>query len=222
MLRRSRATLCAWLLLSSLAISQSRNAADLQFQTKSLQSAGIGHFYIATIVVTGGTAPLQWKVIKGKLPPGIALQPTSGILRGTPTAPGDYNFTVSVSDATHKTISANFTIKVEDYLTVRWKKGPTLDGNTLSGTVEVSNGSRDVFDQTVIIVAVNEIGKAFALGYQHFNLLPQSQQVIPYSSSLPNGHYIVNVDAVADIRARDLIRRAQLQTQQPITVNVNR
>ena len=57
--------------------------------------------------------------------------------------------------------------------------------NIIAGTVEVSNGSRDIYDQTVIIVAVNEIGKAFALGYQHFDLSPQSQQFIPYSSSLP-------------------------------------
>jgi hypothetical protein len=86
----------------------------------------------------------------------------------------------------------------------------------------VSNGSRSPYDQTVIIVAVNEFGKAFALGYQRFNLPAQAQQVIPYSSSLPNGHYIVHVDAVAEIPARNLIRRARLQTPQPITVDVNR
>lgn len=222
MLRRPRLALLGVLLLSSLSNAQPHAASDLRFQTASLPPASIGRPYTATIQVTGGTPPLQWKVIQGKLPPGISLQPTSGILSGTPTAPGNYSFIVAISDATPQTKTASFTIRVEDYLTVQWKTGPMLDSNTLSGNVEVSNASRDTYDQTVIIVAVNEIGKAFALGYQHFNLLPQTQQVIPYSSSLPNGYYIVHVDAVAEIPERNIIRRARLQTQQPITVDVNR
>jgi Putative Ig domain len=208
--------------LSALCNAQSRAVADLRFQTSSLPNASIGRPYSAPIVVTGGTPPLEWKLIQGRLPPGISLQSTSGILSGSPTAPGNYNFTVTVFDTTPKTITANFTIRVEDYLVVRWKTGPTLSSNVVSGTVEVANNSRDIYDQTVIIVAVNEIGKAFALGYQHFDLPPQGQQVIPYSSSLPNGYYVVNVDAVAEIKAANVIRRDRLQTQQPIRVNVNR
>jgi hypothetical protein len=233
MFRRTTRGLLGVLLFSSLPLSgaqsrgtssgaQSREASDLRFQTGSLPTASVRRPYSATILVTGGTAPLQWKVVQGRLPPGISLQSTSGILSGTPTAPGVYSFTVSVSDATPKTITATFTIRVEDYLVVRWKDGPTLDSNTLSGTVEVANTSRDTYDQTIIIVAVNEIGKAFALGYQHFNLSPQTEQVIPYSSSLPNGYYIVHVDAVAEIPAASIIRRARLQSQQIFTVIVNR
>jgi hypothetical protein len=221
MSRQTLVALLGLLLFATVSIAQSPAASDLRFQTTSLPNASIGRPYSATIVATGGTPPLQWQVVQGKLPPGINLQPTSGILSGTPTAPGNYSFAVAVSDATPTTITANFTIRVEDYLTVQWRSGPTLDQNTVSGTVEVSNSSRDTYDQTVIIVAVNEIGKAFALGYQHFNLSPQTRQVIPYSSSLPNGYYIVHVDAVAEIPARNIIRRARLQTQQPMTVNVN-
>ena len=196
--------------------------SNLQIQTQPLPSATIDKPYSATLPANGGIPPLRWKLTKGALPPGITLQPASGILSGTPTSPGEYNFTVAVTDAASQTASANFTIKVEDYLSVSWKQPPALKENVLSGTVEVSNGSRDTFDQTVIIVAVNESGRATALGYQRFNLAPQKKQVIPYSSLLPNGHYIVHVDAVAEIPARNLIRRARLQTQNPITVNVNR
>src|SRR4051812_1632661 len=215
--RRLGLTLLTLALLRTLAIAQS-----LQVQTASLPPASIGRPYTANIQVNGGTPPFQWKLTKGKLPPGFALEATSGILNGTATTPGDYNFTISVTDSARSSAAGTFTIKVEDYLSLRWKQGPTLNENIVSGTVEVSNGSRDIYDQTVIIVAVNEIGKAFALGYQHFNLSPQSQQVIPYSSLLPNGHYMVHVDAVAEMPARHLIRRARLQTQQAIEVNVNR
>ncbi len=212
----------ALLFLSAVALAQPRSASDLQIQTQPLPSASIGRPYTATLQANGGTPPFQWKLTKGTLPPGINFQTASGSLSGTPTAAGDYNFTISVTDSARNNTSGNFIIRVEDYLAVRWKEGPTLTENTIAGTAEVSNGSRDVYDQTVIIVAVNEIGKAFALGYQHFNLSPHSQQVIPYSSSLPNGHYLVHVDAVAEIPARHLIRRARMQTQQAIQVNVNR
>ncbi len=218
MLRRNVLVVDAVLLLTVVALTQS----NLQITQQSLPSASIDKPYSTTIQTTGGTPPLQWKVSKGTLPPGITLQSSSGILSGTPTSPGEYTVTVSVTDAAPKTASANFTIKVEDYLTVRWKQPPTLKDNVLSGTVEVSNASRDTYDQTVLIVAVNDFGKAFALGYQRFNLRGQKQQVIPYSSLLPNGHYIVHVDAVAEIPARNIIRRARLQTSNPITVNVNR
>ena len=85
---------------------------------------------------------------QGRLPPGISLQSTSGILSGIPMSPGNYYFTVTVSDAIPKTITANFTIRIEDYLVARWKTGPTLDSNTISGSVEVANNSNDTYDQT--------------------------------------------------------------------------
>jgi hypothetical protein len=220
MLRRALLGLLSLLLFHAPAQTRAPSE-EIRVQTKALPPANIGHPYEATIQAIGGTPPLQFLVTRGVLPPGIRLQP-SGMLIGTPRAAGNYTFTVSIADATRKTVTASFVIGVEDYLTVRWKDGPRLDTNTLSGSVEVVNNSPDGFDQTVIIVAVNEIGKAFALGYQHFNLAPQTQQAIPYSSSLPNGHYNVHVDAVAEIPARQVIRRARLQTLQPITIDVNR
>jgi hypothetical protein len=215
--RRNGLLLSALLMLSLLAYGQ----ASLQVQPQSLPSGSIGKPYSSTIHVTGETPPLQWKVTKGALPPGISLQATSGILSGTPTTAGQYNFTGSVTEAANKSASGNFTLTIEDYLTVNWKHPPTLKENVLSGSVEISNGSRESYDQTVIIVAVNEFGKATALGYQHFNLAPQQKQVVPFSSLLPNGHYIVHVDAVAEISARNVIRRARLQTPNAITENVN-
>jgi len=64
----------------------------------------------------------------------------------------------------------------------------------------------------VIVVAVNEIGKAFALGYQHFDLLPKTkEQEIPFESQLPGGRYTVRVDAVGEVSAKNRIYRAARQ-----------
>jgi hypothetical protein len=208
-------------LLLSTSVAQTTKPPEIQVQTRALPDAFLGRSYDALIQPLGATPPVQFALTKGSLPPGIILQ-ASGALNGMPKTGGIYSFTVTITDAVHKPVSTNFTIRVLDYLTVEWKDGPRLDSNTLSGSVELTNNSGETFDQTVIIVAVNEIGKAFALGYQHFNFGPQSQQAIPYSSMLPNGVYLVHVDAVAEIPARKVIRRARLQTQQPIMINVNR
>jgi len=46
---------------------------------------------------TGGTAPSNWSVISGSLPPGVTLS-GAGLLAGTPTASGSYSFGVRVTD----------------------------------------------------------------------------------------------------------------------------
>jgi hypothetical protein len=220
--RHHRFALCLLLLCLCIADLARAQGPNLELQTKLLPQASTARPYNAMIEVSGGKPPLQWKVVSGKLPPGITLEPNSGVLNGTPTSPGRYRFTVAVSDASGKKVVHDFTINIENYLVAMFKEGPSLSSNVLSGTIEVKNGSRESYDLTVIIVAINEIGKAFALGYQHFTLSPQAQEVIPYSSSLPNGSYVVHVDAIGKILVRGVIRYASLQTRGSLVVNVNR
>ncbi len=46
-----------------------------------------------------GQGPWTWAVTSGKLPAGLALGQTTGIVAGTPTTPGVYNFTITVTDS---------------------------------------------------------------------------------------------------------------------------
>ncbi|WP_332676496.1 putative Ig domain-containing protein [Brevundimonas sp.] len=54
--------------------------------------------YSETLTATGGVGPNTLAVTAGALPPGISLS-SSGVLSGTPTTPGVYNFTVTPSDS---------------------------------------------------------------------------------------------------------------------------
>jgi gliding motility-associated-like protein len=63
----------------------------------SLPNGSMSTAYSQTITASGGTAPYSYTITAGSLPPGINL--LSGTLSGTPTADGDYNFTVSATDA---------------------------------------------------------------------------------------------------------------------------
>jgi hypothetical protein len=59
---------------------------------------------------------------------------------------------------------------------------------------------------------VNEIGKAFALGYQHLSVAPDTNlSEIPFISQLPAGRYTVRADAIAEIVPRRKIFRAARQ-----------
>ncbi len=213
------------LLLASGALAQSADPTRLRFVTQSLPTGTVGRLYDTTIKVQGGQGPFQWTLTKGALPPGIRLQGNTGAISGTPARVGVFRFSIHVVDqGTNAKIDREFVIEVQGPLLLEWVDPPRLTGNTIAGRIKVTNSSArgDSFDLTVIIVAVNEVGKAFALGYQHFTLAQNVDQVIPFSSTVPNGRYIVHVDAVAEVPARKAIFRARLQTQAPLVVNVNR
>jgi hypothetical protein len=55
--------------------------------------------YSTTLVATGGVGPFNWSIISGQFPPGLALSATNGVISGTPTQAGPFNFTVRVNDS---------------------------------------------------------------------------------------------------------------------------
>ncbi len=77
--------------------------APLQISTTMVSSgAGVGGFYIQFLVATGGTGPYSWSVSTGPLPPGLSLS-SSGVLAGTLTAAGTFNFAVEATDSSAPT-----------------------------------------------------------------------------------------------------------------------
>lgn len=66
--------------------------------TDSLLPAGtLGVDYALTFAAAGGTAPYTWGVAGGTLPPGLSLN-GAGVLTGTPTNAGTFNFTAQLTD----------------------------------------------------------------------------------------------------------------------------
>jgi len=65
----------------------------------SLDTGTIGIEYSATLQAQGGTPPYQWEITAGDLPPGVNLDENSGIISGTPTITGSYDFTVKAYDS---------------------------------------------------------------------------------------------------------------------------
>ena len=84
-----------------------------------LPNGKVGSPYAATLVTSGGTAPYTWTLESGTLPPGTSIDQAKGILKGTPTAAGTYNFYVLTKDSSGETtaselgvLAAQFTVVV--------------------------------------------------------------------------------------------------------------
>lgn len=201
---------------NSLAFSQT-----LQIAAIPPQSAIVGQNYTLPLTATGGSLPYTWHVEGGALPPGLKLHPHAGNISGVPTTPGEYHITVVLVDYSvpNLQVQRDVTIQVIAGLTIDWKEPPGVHGTAVSGSAMVTNQTPNDFDLTVVIVAVNKIGRATALGYQHFTLAAHTTSpVIPFGSSPGPGTYYVRADAAAHRPGHQHIYRANKQTSDPLKV----
>jgi hypothetical protein len=83
-----------------------------QFTTVSpLADGQATALYTASIAATGGVAPYSFAFTGGTLPTGLTLA-ANGQLSGTPTVPGAYDFTVTVTDSATVSASSSFTMTI--------------------------------------------------------------------------------------------------------------
>lgn len=67
--------------------------------TKKLPKGGVGRAYSATLSAKNGRPPMTWTIAGGSLPTGLALDPASGRISGTPETAGSFSVPVQVEDA---------------------------------------------------------------------------------------------------------------------------
>jgi hypothetical protein len=148
------------------------------------------------------------------LPPGITLFP-DGTLDGSPAAVGDYSVTIKVTDSAKPAheVEKRFTLHVVTALLVDWSRQPVVNGQHIEGAVKVTNQTEHDIDLTVVVVAVNDIGRATALGYQKVTVAKDGGELeVPFGqeTDLGYGSYALNVDAVAEVPEIYAIYRARL------------
>jgi hypothetical protein len=71
-------------------------APALSITTSGLPGATVGTSYSTTLAASGGSGTRSWTITAGSLPAGLSLS-SSGVLSGTPAAPGTASFTAKVS-----------------------------------------------------------------------------------------------------------------------------
>ncbi len=197
---------------SAFAQQSAATGEPLVIQTTSLPKGYLRQHYETHLEARGGITPLRWEITEGAPPAGIVLG-TDGTLSGAPTETGEFKFTVRVTDSGRPAAQRNqqLVLTVVAPLLAQWGRYPQVNGQRLEGSIIVSNQTEQDFDLTAIIMAVNEIGRATAIGYQRVNLKKGTADLeIPFGENLPFGSYELDADAVAEVAATNSIYRARL------------
>lgn len=74
-------------------------AVPLSITTAALAGATLNTVYSSRLAGVGGSFPYSWTLAAGSLPAGVMLNGSTGTISGTPTAAGNFSFTVRVSDS---------------------------------------------------------------------------------------------------------------------------
>lgn len=83
----------------TIGIAGAAGCPVINVNPATLPPGVIGTPYSQTISATGGTPPYTFTVSSGTLPPGLTLNPMTGVISGTPIAAGQFNFTITATDA---------------------------------------------------------------------------------------------------------------------------
>ena len=170
----------------------------------------------------GGVPTLHWRLEKGTIPPGLKLE-DDGFLHGSPEHTGEFQFTVSVTDSgqQQRSVQKAFNLRVRSAMVLTWKNPAHVNGNRIEGSAQISNTTAEDIDLTFIVLAVPENGRAVAIGYQHFVLRRGTLgQELPFGETLPRGGYVVHVDAVGEVAAKNIIYRERMQTPSMLQITV--
>jgi hypothetical protein len=211
----SKVLFMAVVLAAIPASTQQVPAADsLSIFPKTLPKASLWEPYVTRLQATGGIEPYHWRLVAGSLPSRFSLN-ENGEVTGVLDEAGPSEFTVLVTDNNNppKQRRQEFALTAETPLSADWLRKAQVNGQRIDGSIKVSNHTGRDFDLTFVVLAVNDIGRATAIGYQRFPLKKDTVDMeIPFGDSLSPGNYAVNVDIVGEEPVSRRIFRARLVT----------
>ena len=71
-----------------------------------------GIAYTHTFPAGSGDPPYTFSITAGSLPPGLSLDASTGVVSGTPSSPGFFSFTISVTDSFATVASVSCSINI--------------------------------------------------------------------------------------------------------------
>lgn len=142
--------LVKWVTLDELRVKMGCPGAQLRIITTELPMAYQGQSYSAEIRIEGGIPNYNYTFPYVSMPPGITLNPllvtnnTNYTITGTPQCPGNYSFTLNVTDSENNNATRTFTLNVQPRLLyLNPMPGTTFyvqNGTSFSRTITASGG----------------------------------------------------------------------------------
>jgi hypothetical protein len=129
---------------ASLTINVAAAGTPLSIDSSTLPAATSAVPYSASLSAIGGNRPYVWSVSSASLPPGLSLNPSSGVISGIPSTSGTFHFTASLTDSSNpeRTSSATMSITVSPSpLAITTKTLATAtQSSTYSSALHVTGG----------------------------------------------------------------------------------
>ena len=198
------------LMLTATALAQQHSPQQTLASREALPKASLWNHYSFQFQPSGAFGPYHWRLVSGSLPRDLTLH-EDGTLIGDVSEQGSPDFVIAEIDRSGKQKTERHTLRVESPLTASWLKRTQVNGHRVEGSIRLSNTTGRDFDLTYIVLAVNETGRATAIGYQHFSLKQNTRdQELPFGETLPRGNYVVHVDIVGEEPESNMVFRSRL------------
>ncbi len=81
----------------------------------NLPAAKTNASYSTTLAASGGFTPYAWSIVSGSLPYGLTLNSSTGVISGTSTVGGWFDFTVQVTESTGGSTAKAMRLLVQNY-----------------------------------------------------------------------------------------------------------
>jgi hypothetical protein len=114
-------------------------ALTLTITTLNLPGGVLNVPYSQMVAGSGGTTPYTWSVTSGALPPGLQLNPATGVIAGTPTKTGPNLFLVTLTDAAGLTAQQQLNIAI----------APSATPPSITSSNAFSGAAGTAFSQTL-------------------------------------------------------------------------
>jgi hypothetical protein len=96
----------------------------------SLRAGEVGLRYAGTVSASGGVPPYSYSVAIGDLPTGLALNATTGAVRGVPRQAGAFGLTFAVTDAGGQRVTVPTSLRIALQLTISTGRVPAASVGT--------------------------------------------------------------------------------------------
>jgi len=161
----------------SFAVTVAGPTGSLTITTASvLPNGSAGTAYSQTLIATGGRQPYTWSITAGALPGGLQLNPTTGVISGTPNSAGAYAFTARVTDSASASAEQPFILAI----TTGTQSSPQM---TLTGVPPTSESAQQItFGVTLSSPYSSDITGQATLSFQPDAVVAADDPAIQFSS----------------------------------------